>query len=70
MSRGGSVKTNDQRRIEALSVLEAISEEPGQGDAREWWKKAYDQLGGMKARGIMLPTDEKYLETLRQKANA
>jgi len=33
-----------------------------------WWRKAYEQLDGMKRRGIMNPTDERYLATLREKA--
>jgi tetratricopeptide (TPR) repeat protein len=37
-------------------------------EAIGWWKKAHDTLAGMKQRGIMLPTDEQYLETLRVKA--
>jgi hypothetical protein len=45
-----------------------ISEKTGQGDARAWWRKAYEQLAGMKQRGIMQPTDERYLEVLREKA--
>jgi len=40
----------------------------GTGDALDWWRKAHEQLSGMKARGIMLPTDEQYLAILRQKA--
>ncbi len=44
-----------------------IAEKTGTGDALEWWRKANDLLAGMKQRGIMLPTDEQYLEQLRQK---
>lgn len=44
-----------------------ISEKTGTGAALQWWRKAYDRLSGMKQRGIMLPTDEQYLRTLRQK---
>ena len=29
---------------------------------------SYDQLSGMKQRGIILPTDEQYLATLKAKA--
>ena len=45
-----------------------IGEQSGQGDAAAWWRKAYDTLASMKQRGIMLPTDAQYLETLREKA--
>jgi hypothetical protein len=44
-----------------------MAEKTGQGDARDWWRKAYEQLHGMKQRGIMPPTDEQYLAVLRQK---
>ena len=37
------------------------------GNARAWWRKAYDTLNSMKQRGIMLPTDAQYLEALRRK---
>jgi tetratricopeptide (TPR) repeat protein len=40
----------------------------GTDDAGDWWRKAYEQLSSMKARGIMLPTDERFLATLREKA--
>jgi hypothetical protein len=45
-----------------------MAEKSGTGEAPQWWRKAYDQLAGMKQRGIMLPTDEQYLPMLRQKA--
>ncbi len=45
-----------------------IAEKAGQGDAQVWWRKAYEQLAGMKQRGVMLPTDEQYLGVLREKA--
>jgi hypothetical protein len=44
-----------------------MAEKTGTADAREWWRKAYEQLSGMKQRGIMLPTDEPYLGQLRNK---
>ena len=47
-----------------------ISEKTGTGEALDWWRKAYEQLSGMKARGIMLPIDEQFLTILRQKAGA
>jgi len=47
-----------------------LAEKSGTGEALAWWRKAYEQLSGMKARGIMLPTDEQYLADLRQKAGA
>jgi len=36
------------------------------------WRKGliYDTLAGMKQRGIMLPTDEQYLNQLRRKVGA
>jgi hypothetical protein len=48
--------------------LADVAEKTGTGDARTWWSKAYDQLVRMKQRGIMLPTDEKYLVALKEKA--
>ena len=39
----------------------------GTGDALKWWRKAHETLSAMKQRDIMLPTDEPYLEQLRQK---
>lgn len=45
-----------------------IAEKAGQSDAQIWWRKAYEQLAGMKQRGVMQPTDEQYLEVLKQKA--
>ncbi len=47
-----------------------VAEKTGQGDARNWWRKAYEQLAGMKARGIMLPTDEQHLAMLKRKLDA
>jgi len=47
--------------------LAQATEQGSTGDARDWWRKAYDQLGGMKQRGIMLPKDEKHLPILRNK---
>ncbi len=56
------------QRYLALSYwrMADIAEKAGQGDARAWWRKAYDQLSGMKQRGIMQPADEQYLEQLRR----
>ncbi len=45
-----------------------ITERTGHGDAMAWWLKAYEQLAGMKQRGIMQPTDEQYLAVLRERA--
>lgn len=44
-----------------------MAEQSGAGDAREWWRKAYEQLSTMKRRGIMPPADEPYLEQLKAK---
>ena len=44
-----------------------MAEQNNTGDAAQWYRKAYEQLAGMKQRGIMLPTDEPYLEQLRRK---
>jgi tetratricopeptide (TPR) repeat protein len=44
------------------------AEKRGDGDAQRWWSRAYEILSAMQQRGIMLPTDEPYLETLRRKA--
>jgi hypothetical protein len=45
-----------------------MAEKSGDGDAQRWWKQAYETLSAMQQRGIMLPTDEPYLEALRSKA--
>jgi len=45
-----------------------MAEKSGPGDARGWWRQAYEKLLDMQARGIMLPTDEQYLTVLREKA--
>jgi len=47
-----------------------VAEKSGPAEAREWWRKGHDQLAGMKQRGIMLPTDEPYLDQLRQNGGA
>ena len=44
-----------------------MAEKSGNGDAQQWWRRAYETLSAMKQRGIMLPTDEQYLEALRSK---
>jgi tetratricopeptide (TPR) repeat protein len=44
-----------------------MAERSGSGDALEWWRKAYETLAALKQRGIMMPTDEPYLEWLRGK---
>lgn len=44
-----------------------MAEKSGTGDAIGWWRKAYDQLAGMKQRGVMVPTDEQYLPVLKGK---
>ncbi|MBD3236394.1 MAG: DUF4062 domain-containing protein [Candidatus Eisenbacteria bacterium] len=43
------------------------AEETGRGNARVWWRKAFELLNGMKLRGIMPPTDEQFLAALREK---
>jgi len=48
--------------------LADLTEKTGSGDAKLWWRKAYDTLSGVKSRGIMLPTDEQYLAALRSMA--
>jgi hypothetical protein len=47
--------------------MATMAEQGGTGDALEWWRKAFETLSAMQQRGIMLPTDEPYLEQLRQK---
>ena len=47
--------------------MATVVEQTGSGDARDWWRKAHDTLAAMKQRGIMLPTDQQYLDQLRQK---
>jgi hypothetical protein len=47
-----------------------IAEKNATGEALDWWRKAYEQLSGMKQRGVMRPTDEQYLTVLQQKAGA
>ena len=45
-----------------------LSERANPRRAVEWWGNAYDQLAGMKQRGIMAASDEGFLETVRKKA--
>ncbi|MDP8256308.1 MAG: tetratricopeptide repeat protein [Candidatus Alcyoniella australis] len=47
--------------------MAGISENTGQGDAMNLYRKAYEQLSGMKKRGIMQPADEKFLTRLQTK---
>ena len=51
----------------SYTKLATLAEKSSSPDARDWWQKAYDQLSEMKQRGILLPTDEQYLEQIRQK---
>jgi hypothetical protein len=46
-----------------------IEEHTGGGKALDCWRKAYAAISEMKQRGILLPTDEQYLETLAAKAH-
>lgn len=48
--------------------MATMAEQSGSGEAAQWWRKAYEMLSAMKQRGIMLPTDEKFLARLRVKA--
>jgi len=48
--------------------LAQVWEQGNPGEARAWWGKAYDQLSGMKKRGIMQEKDERHLPGLRAKA--
>ena len=68
--RARNPQSADYARDLAVSYwrMADISEKSGAGGATAWWRKAYDQLHGMQQRGIMLPTDEQYLATLKQKA--
>jgi len=46
-----------------------VSEESKPEDAQQWWRKAYDTLSAMKARGLHLsPQDEQVLSQLKRKA--
>lgn len=49
--------------------MAAAVEKSGTGGELEWWRKAYETLAATKQRGVMLPTDEQYLQQLRAKAN-
>jgi len=48
--------------------LAQMAEPTNASEARDWWRKAYEHLSGMKQRGIMTPTDQQYLDQLRLKA--
>ena len=49
--------------------LATMAEKTGKGSAMDWWRKAYKKLNSMKKSGLFVsPTDEKYLDILRQKA--
>ncbi len=52
--------------IYAKMGLWAESSQPN--DASTWWKKALNQLLEMKSRGILLPSDEQFIEYTRTKA--
>ena len=52
-----------------VSIAEAI-EKTGQAGAMAWWRRACEQLSGMKRRGTMQPTDEKRFEQIKRKAGA
>lgn len=46
----------------------AMTEQSRVGDAREWWRKAYDVLADMKRRQLFVsPQDEQFLDQLRVK---
>ncbi len=47
-----------------------MAEKAGTGDAAAWWRLAYETLSALQQRGIMLPTDEPYLEQLRQQTGS
>jgi len=45
-----------------------MTEQTGEGDARTWWRRAYDVLSGMKQRGLFVSAqDEGFLAQLRAK---
>jgi hypothetical protein len=44
-----------------------FAEKVGGGDAGDWWSRTYELLADMKARGVLLPTDEKFLDSARGK---
>lgn len=46
-----------------------IEEQTGGDKALEWWRKAYAAISEMEQRGTLLPTDEQYLEALREKVS-
>jgi hypothetical protein len=48
--------------------LAQMAEPTNASEARDWWRKAYEHLSGMKQCGIMMPTDQQYLDQLRLKA--
>lgn len=39
----------------------------GSAESLSWWRKTYGQLAGMKEQGILLPTDEKFLDYAKEK---
>jgi len=48
--------------------MASMTEQTGSGDARQWWRKAYDVLSGMKQRGLFVSAqDEQFLSQLRAK---
>jgi hypothetical protein len=50
--------------------LAMMVEQTRQGDALEWWRKAYEEPSSMKQQfGIMLPTGEPCLAQLREKVS-
>jgi predicted negative regulator of RcsB-dependent stress response len=47
-----------------------IAEKSGAGGALDWWRKTYEQLSGMKQRGVPVSNEQQFLMFLRQKAGA
>lgn len=56
--------------LDTIDLCQGVETASEADDAKGWWRKAYEQLSGMKRGGIVLSTDEQYLETLRRKVNA
>jgi hypothetical protein len=51
--------------------MAVMSERLNHGDAMTWCRKAYDQLSGMKKKGVYIsPQDEGFLRQLREKLSA
>ena len=51
--------------MDSGSTAIAMAKINAKANTPDWWRKEYETLARMKARGIVLPTDEQYLVALK-----